>query len=173
MNDDDQQTVARLVSELRELRSQLAAEEASHQQTVSERDAALQQVATLQVGLQSAQSAADVATEQHKNELVAAAARVETAEEAAAQAKSDYVVLSAKFDRLYGPVEDGITQGPAPYVVTGDNSQHPTLHAARTRKLGLRLGLDDGAAAKLMADPAGTASVLRGYGTPVKPQTSA
>jgi hypothetical protein len=170
MSDNDQQTVARLVSELRDLRGRLAAKEASHQQTVGERDTARQQVAALQAELQSAQSAAAVATEQHKKELAAAAAQAETGEEAAAKVKNDYFALSEKFDRLYGPVEDGITLGPAPYVVTADNSQHPTLHAARTRKLGLRLELDDSAAAKLMADPAGTASVLHDYATPAKPR---
>lgn len=78
----------------------------------------------------------------------------DAAQTTARKATANADAWSAKFAALYGPVEEGITTGPAPYVVTADNSAHPTLEEARARKWGLMLGIPDRPAAALLRDPA-------------------
>lgn len=84
------------------------------------------------------------------------------------KAQNDRAAFAAKFDALYGPVEDGIVLGPAPYITVDDNAVHATLEAARIHRIA-RAGNMSEIQAKMLVKNFATARTVEAKLNPTKP----
>ena len=87
----------------------------------------------------------------HLDGLAAAHAQeLQQAARATAKAVAERDALAAKWDALYGPVEDGIALGPQPYVTVHDGQGHATLEEARVHLVAQYAGMTHGDARTLI-----------------------
>lgn len=136
-----QAVITRLGAQIAQLQKQLADAQAAQRAAEARAATAAQPIAGLQAEIQRLQMTVDSGGEQHRVEISALQDQVVAKTAEVAKAESDHAALCRKFDDLYGPVEDGIIRGPAPYVTTHDNEHHLTLRDARICRLAHTAGV--------------------------------
>jgi hypothetical protein len=161
--------VANLEQKLADAGTQLASAAALNDKNRGDLQTAAETVAALQEQVATAAKSAEANTAQHTVELASAASQQATVNALLVKAKSDYASVAAKFDALYGPVEDGIVLGPAPYLTTADNASHATLAHARRHLLALSAGVSDAQAEAIIVNGAKIGRMLAPVAPPAPP----
>jgi chromosome segregation ATPase len=141
--------IAALVAQISALQGELAAKDQLVAQVQADVAAAEAKTASALAARDAAVRERDAVSESLRaaNQASATALKAEQAKTASAVASRD--ALAAKFDSLHGPVEPGISSGPAQYIVDADRSLHPTLRAARIHRIALGLAMPDSEAQKV------------------------